>query len=87
MLISEDLPTLDRPIKANSGSFFPVNCFISVMLETNSACCMSIRRKFYCQSGDHVSFKRFINEIEGLKLMVFSILASVVMPFIHNFIL
>ena len=37
MLISEDLPTLDRPMKANSGSFCLGFCVVLVLLPAKLA--------------------------------------------------
>src|SRR5574339_378726 len=40
---SDDLPTFDRPMKANSGLLSGGHFFTSATLDTNSACLISIR--------------------------------------------
>src|SRR6056297_2260032 len=54
MLIREDLPTLDRPTKANSGSWGLGRFAISVELLTNSVLVICMKRQNLSQNNKNV---------------------------------
>jgi hypothetical protein len=62
MFIRLDFPTLERPMKAYSGSVPAGHFFTSVLLMTNSALLISISVNAYC----------------GLSLQIYVILALIV---------